>query len=516
MWLGAAVPSCGGGADVAGPRTDPGAIEIIAATSGPSPDADGYTVSIDGSGAHPLGVVDTLVLASVSPGTHVVALGGVASNCAVDKGHERTVQVEAGTSPRVTFEVLCELAATIIRVTVTTTGLGPDPDGYSLRLDDGPSRPVSATGTVTFSDVSPGDHSIFLDGLADNCVDTDGSPHAVNASAGMTTSVTFTVECSVPGTIVFSAGIDDEIEAQGEIFVVKSDGTDLRRLTSDRNGDQNPAWSPDGTRIAFWKSAHTGEEGPVLVPGGGLWVMNEDGSSATRLFEQEEVIGSSSPIWSPDGSRIAFSFIEVLSEDPFEYEIHLQVINADGSDLRRLVRTDWHRRPSWSPDGTRLAFARASEDGGDVQIWTVNADGTGLTQLTSLPGMVANEGPVWAPNGRTIAFDNDADGGLYLVDVQGGTPTRLTSGYPGEWSPLGEQLIFTRPPLMLVMNADGTNEKVIATSYQAMGSWSSDGRAIAFADGALSILAVNADGSGRQQLAGPFSGPAIGPVAWSP
>jgi hypothetical protein len=122
-----ALSACGGVADVSGPHTDAASIEVPTATSGPHPGSDGYTVSLNDSGVEQVGVIDTLVIAAVPRGTHTITLAGVADNCMVDQGNARSVEVKAATSSRVGFDVVCALPATGIRVTVTTTGLGPGP-----------------------------------------------------------------------------------------------------------------------------------------------------------------------------------------------------------------------------------------------------------------------------------------------------------------------------------------------------------------------------------------------------
>jgi dipeptidyl aminopeptidase/acylaminoacyl peptidase len=143
------------------------------------------------------------------------------------------------------------------------------------------------------------------------------------------------------------------------IFVMNSDGSGLVVLTS----GTFPAWSRNG-RIAF---AYAGE----------VNVMNADGSRLINLTNDPAADGS--PAWSPDGTRIAF-----LSTRDGAYDLYL--MNADGTGVTRLTNDPAiEGRPSWSPDGTRIAFS--SDKDGDSEIYVINADGSGVVALTSNPAV---------------------------------------------------------------------------------------------------------------------------------
>src|SRR5262249_31884704 len=140
--------------------------------------------------------------------------------------------------------------------------------------------------------------------------------------------------------------------------------------------DAVPAWSPDGSKIAF-TSARDGRNQ--------IYVMNVDGSSQTRLTTDA---GSDvSPAWSPDGKTIAFA-----SNRDGNYEIY--VMNSDGGDQTRLTRNlDVDLDPAWSPDGRQLTFTTNRD--GNYQIYRMDADGTSQTRLTT--NQAPDATPDWQP-----------------------------------------------------------------------------------------------------------------------
>jgi TolB protein len=221
-------------------------------------------------------------------------------------------------------------------------------------------------------------------------------------------------------------------EGAQELFVMDTDGTNVKRLTVNEDADAAPSWSPDGARLAFARAKRIGQEDVETF----LYVMSADGS-AQRVLRREPPgqtpVFLTAPAWSPDGKRIAFTRI-TLGDEP---EAAVYVMDADGKHARGLV--DEALEPDWSPDGRRLAVASYRDRLGrtcfhecslNSEIYVVDADGGHLRRLTT---NVANDAsPTWSPDGRRIAFVSDRSGRndheleLYVVDARGGDPRRLT------------------------------------------------------------------------------------------
>ena len=173
-----------------------------------------------------------------------------------------------------------------------------------------------------------------------------------------------------------------DVGGDSQIWVTVADGTDRKRLAS----GLFPSWSPNGEKIAY--TTYLGER-PYLA------VMNADGSERRILGASviQRLLGigvAEEPAWSPDGQRIAFE--SYVGRDNAE----IFMMNADGSERRRLTDIPGHDHwpPAWSPDGTRIAFTSdGTEDNGEIYV--MNSDGSGLTKLTDDPAYDAF--PAWRP-----------------------------------------------------------------------------------------------------------------------
>jgi TolB protein len=190
------------------------------------------------------------------------------------------------------------------------------------------------------------------------------------------------------------------------LYVVNADGSGLRRLTTQRAHLFNPSWSADGKTIRY-----------------GGYLVNVDGSGRKKLPRNVPLAGS----WSPDGQRVAFVPLAHSPADVRDPTKHgLWVMNADGSDVRRVAPKATSGDPAWSPDGRQIAFRRFDgrlfESAGNSDLFVVNADGSGLRRLTHAAANV--RWFAWSPDGRTIAFLRNRE--VYIVKADGSGERRLT------------------------------------------------------------------------------------------
>jgi Tol biopolymer transport system component len=183
------------------------------------------------------------------------------------------------------------------------------------------------------------------------------------------------------------------------IWVMRADGRGQRRITN-RAGDGEPTWSPDGKRIAFRR-----DQGASFD----LWVVPAAGGSARRLFGGR-VTSELTPDWSPNGRQIAFQ-----GNRGGVNQIWILTLRTNG--VRRLTRGAASFQPDWSPDGRQIAYATRG------RIAAVRADGSGARVLpTGLPRSAYN--PAWSRDGRQIAFER---GGQVLTMSAGGRGIRYAT-----------------------------------------------------------------------------------------
>jgi Tol biopolymer transport system component/serine/threonine protein kinase len=215
-----------------------------------------------------------------------------------------------------------------------------------------------------------------------------------------------------------------------DIYVINADGTGLTQLTRVGREDTGPAWSPDGSQIAFVSDRGSAE-------GEAIFVMNATDGSAQRLLTDGPG-HDGSPAWSHDGTMIAFASERAGTQKVFIYDI-------DTGQVRQLTTgTGTDGRPSWSPDDQQIAFSR--DELNTSHIYVINLDGTGERRLTK--PITGGTNPTWSPDGDRIAYVGIRRGNrdIFLISPDGRTESRLTRTIADErdpsWSPEGDQMVY--------------------------------------------------------------------------
>jgi Tol biopolymer transport system component len=242
-------------------------------------------------------------------------------------------------------------------------------------------------------------------------------------------------------------------------------GANIARLTSDAEAENYPSWSPDGTRLAYQRD----------LDGSAIYVIDASGAGQQRL---SPIAGFDvTPSWSPDGSQIVYARLHAAPQPNQPPMTDIRIMNADGTgDHAVLANTLFSVEPRWSVRN-QLVFMSLMNGTGDLEIYVMNVDGSGLRQLTSTGN---NGDPVWSPGGTRITFGSDREGGnklnIFAMDADGSQLEQLTR--------------FDVPD-----EAGDTNwssdEKKIAFEYDINGMKQSDPSAFA------EVWTMNPDGSGE-------------------
>ena len=403
-----------------------GSVKVTVATSGADVQQEGFGVSV-GVVNRILGTSKTTTVTGLAPGTLAVALDAftLKANCQVQGESSRSATVTIGATTEVTFNVACAALAHVV-VSATTLGLDLDTDGYQVTLvSDDYYDPVTyrfdiaSSGTTQGPALPPGTYYAYVTGAGANCIVESAVPKPIHLG-GADVTLNVTVQCDRAHQLAFVAGEGNA----SEIWVGSETGV-RTLLTNNTVADSNPAWSPDGTRLAFASTRNGNSE---------IYVMNADGSNVLRLTNN--AVADYQPTWSFDGSRIAF-----VSQRDGNPEIY--VMAADGSNPVRLTNdAGSDTEPAWSPTGDRILFVSTRAPAAGA-IYVMNADGTGVARLTAQA--LPERSPTWSASSGQIAYARFGTFGAYTLQI---------------------------------MNADGSNpqEQFITTSPSTRLSWAPNAR----------------------------------------
>ena len=323
---------------------------------------------------------------------------------------------------------------------------------------------------------------------------------------------------------VFGSYVGDESSPQlaGDIFTIRADGTDPRQLTSGSGIESHPAWSPDGTRIAYrlWQDSR---HSVMVMDAGGREAITLAISDTTSQYCTDRWSLS----WSPDGKSLIFPNSSLCQGG---YDLYVVATDASSPPTQLLAPGTKSLHGTWSPDGTRIAFL-GSEAAGSIGLYVadVGSGGAlsgGLRASRIGPDLgpdLANppSRPRWSPDGKELAVT--APDGVYVVQANGADQRLVVENATNPaWSPDGKQIAFQRAvdpseywsgrpctARTWVIDAHGTNEghrlEELGDLCAFAPTWSPDGTRLA------SILIASAPGDPERQVR---PGAAPSPLWW--
>ncbi len=246
-----------------------------------------------------------------------------------------------------------------------------------------------------------------------------------------------------------------------EIFECDFDGSDPVQLTHDNSIDLSPVWSPDGRRIAYVSYRDGSPK---------IYVLNV-ATRATRLLCGYPGMDIT-PAWRPGGGELAVALSKGESQD-------LYLVNSSGGIIRKLnvgFGSSISVSPNWSPDGSKLAYV--SNESGGPQIYILDLS-SGQKRRLTYSGKY-NTSPAWSPKGDWIAYCAQGGGSfnIYVIRPDGSDNHALTHGGRNEaprWSPDGRMIVYSGDYAIRIMDANGTgNWRLMRNSGggQGLPDWS--------------------------------------------
>lgn len=261
---------------------------------------------------------------------------------------------------------------------------------------------------------------------------------ATIAAFGLIGPATAGAAGTINGSVIYAT------DYRGDLYTVNPDGTNHTRITPTDEYEEEPQYSPDGSRIVYTRH-------PATKPDD-LFVMNADGTGVKQLTTAKKPI--SAPMWTTDGSRIVF---QTERDNNFDgVEIYAIAPDGTGETLLATDALSLSSDSTLSTAGDKIAYLDAA---GEVRV--MNLDGTGATTLASEAG-ASNENPQISPDATKVAFASKRGGSQsYRVYTVGVDDSSLTEVYGGGaslagWSPDGTKLALSTGSKAASINADGS------------------------------------------------------------
>ena len=403
---------------------------------------------------------------------------------------------------------------------------------------------LPAAAPAGFTDTSSSIFSDSIDALAASRITAgcgDGTRYCPNRAVSRGQMATFLaralklVELPPPRIqprIAFTSNRDGD----HEIFVMNDDGSSQVQLTHNENGDFSPEWSPERSQLVYTGVPESNSSNTEI------FVVDADGTTASRRLTYSGGEYSTSPEWSPDGTRIAFSRATSL------YRGEIYTITPQGTNVAQ-VTTRAHptcgdvtieagsSHPVWISSGTILytqngfdtdndgtysrpygfnSSCRFNEDRADIQSGIRRVSASSLTSILNASVIVeyhsgyhgTSLSPAsWTDVRHMVAYDrvvkSDPDGGIWTTTLSGQHRQLTEFGRGPRFSPDGSRIVFKHETNLFVVTVDGSSLEQLTFLGATYPAWSPDGHRIAFAsdrDGDWEIYVINADGTNLRKL----------------
>jgi len=432
-----------------------------------------------------------------------------------------------------------ELALGAAQVTVGTSGVDLDPDGYSVRVDGGSVQPVSINGTITLSALSAGDHAVALNGVAANCEVSGDSLRTVRVSVGVTERVEFVITCAQLTGDLYVTMTTTGTNVDPDGYSVSVDGGAAQPISVNDSVTVSALSAGSHTVLLAGAAANCAIDGSnprsIVIQAGrttqvvfSVTCVATSGSLALRIVGGTD-LGPAYYLVSLDGVPSRWGLADaVLLFTEVSAGVHSVIVSGVASNCALNPpspyaitvspgdTTELRIGVTCVATGEQIAFVSKGESSSDIYV--VESNGTILTRLAS------GQRPVWSPDGGRIVFSGTACGGAIeaggseiCVMNADGTGVANLSDDPADdadptWSPDGLRIAFRSMrdgrPELYVMEADGSGAwrltNGVGVAWLARPAWSPNGTRIAFdcrVDASnLDICVVNVDGTGFGRL----------------